>query len=207
MHLKCSQITTKDYNNSWYCTLHSTFNRRTQTNTTSPKNFLKVVQLNANGIRNKTDEIQLLIKNTQADVIKIQEIKLNQSHKTPNIPQFTQQLNIANMYISPKHFTQLPQTEEDSIISSMLTTITNIRNTIITADVNIHSPLWYLPTQDYRGELIEEILLNSNHIILNTNTLTRLPPNQTKQPTLTDITAASADLHNCTSWQTIYSLT
>ena len=36
-----------------------------------------------------TDEIQLLIKNTQADVIRIQETKLNQSHKTPKISQFT----------------------------------------------------------------------------------------------------------------------
>ena len=37
---------------------------------------------------NRTDEIQLLIKNTQADIT-IQETKLNQSHKTPNIPHFT----------------------------------------------------------------------------------------------------------------------
>ena len=89
VHLKYSQITTKDYNNSWYCTLYSTFNHSTQMNTTSPKSFLKVLQFNANGICNKTDEIQLLIKNTQADVITIQETKLNQSHKTPNISQFT----------------------------------------------------------------------------------------------------------------------
>ena len=88
VHLKYFLITTKNYNNSWYCTLHSTFNHKTQTNTTSLKNFLKVLQLNANGICNKTDEIQLLIKNTQADVITIQETKLNQSHKTPNISHF-----------------------------------------------------------------------------------------------------------------------
>ena len=89
VHLKCFQITTKDYNNSWYCTLHRTFNHRTQTNTTSPKNFLKVLQLNGNATRNKTNKIQLLIKNTQAGVITMQETKLNQSHKTPNISHFT----------------------------------------------------------------------------------------------------------------------
>ena len=33
--------------------------------------------------------IQLLIKNSQAEIITIQETKLNQSHKTPNIPHFT----------------------------------------------------------------------------------------------------------------------
>ena len=58
-------------------------------NTTSPKNFFKVLQFNANGIHNKTDEIQLLIKNIQADVIIIQETKLNQSYKAPNILQLT----------------------------------------------------------------------------------------------------------------------
>ena len=58
-------------------------------NTTSPKNFLKVLQLNVNGIHNKTDKIQLLIYDTQADVIIIQQTKLNQFHKTLNIPHFT----------------------------------------------------------------------------------------------------------------------
>ena len=50
-------------------------------------------------------------------------------------------------------------------------------------------------------------MLNSNHITLNINTSTRLPFNQTPQPTSSDITIASADLHDSTSWQTIHSLT
>ena len=89
----------------------------------------------------------------------------------------------------------------------MLTTITNLRNTIITADVIAHSRLWYSPTEDHRGELIKDILLNSHQIKLNTNTPTCLPPNQTQQPTSQDIITASADFHDCTSWQTIHSLT
>ena len=67
------------------------------------------------------------------------------------------------MYIPPKHSSQLP----------------NLPSTIITADVNAYLPFWYLLTEDHRGELIKDILLNSNHIILNTNTPTHLPPNQT----------------------------
>ena len=97
--------------------------------------------------------------------------------------------------------------KEDSIICSTFTTITNLPNKIIKADVNARSPLWYSPIKDHKEELIKDILLNSNHITLNTNTPTRLPPNQTQQPTLPDITTASADLHDCTSWQTIRSLT
>ena len=81
----------------------------------------------------------------------------------------------------------------------MLKTITNLPNTIITADVNAHSPLWYSQTQDHREELIENIQLNSHHIKLSTNTATRLPHNQTQQPTSSDITTGSADLHDCTN--------
>ena len=88
----------------------------------------------------------------------------------------------------------------------MLTTIP-IFQTIITADVNTHSPLWYSPIKDHRGELIEDTLLNFNHITLSTNTPTHLPPNQTQLSISSDITTASADLHDCTSWKTIHSLT
>ena len=89
----------------------------------------------------------------------------------------------------------------------MIKTINNLPNTIITADINAHSPLWYSPTKDNKGELIKDILLSSNHITLNTNTPRRLPPNQTQQPTSPDITTASADLHDWASWQTIHSVT
>ena len=88
----------------------------------------------------------------------------------------------------------------------MLRTITNLPITIITADVIVHSPLWYSPIKDHRGKLIKGILLNSHHITLNTNTGIRLPPNQTQQPTLPNNSTARAGLHDCTSWQTIHSL-
>ena len=79
------------------------------------------------------------------------------------------------MYVQPKHSTQLSQIEEDSMISSTFTTITNLPNTIITTGVNAHSSLWYPPTEDQRGELIEDILLNFKHITLSTNTPAHLP--------------------------------
>ena len=55
-------------------------------------------------------------------------------------------------YCKHVHSTQLSQTEEDSIIYSTFTTITNLPNTIITADVNAHSPLWYSLTEDHRED-------------------------------------------------------
>ena len=104
------------------------------------------------------------------------------------------------MYISPKHSIQLSQIKEDSIISSTFTTVTNLPNTIITADVNAHSSLWYSPTEYHRGELIKDILLNSNYITLNKKTTTCLSPNQTQQLTSPDIITTSAYLHDYTSW-------
>ena len=109
------------------------------------------------------------------------------------------------MYIPPKHSTQLSQIQENSMISSTFTTITNLPNAIITATVNAPSPSWYLPTEDHRKKLVKDILLNSNHITLNTNTSIRLLPNQTQPSTSPDIITASADLHDRTSWHTIHS--
>ena len=76
----------KNYNNLWYYTLYSTFNQITQTNRTSPNNFLKVLQLIANCISNKTEETQLHIKNTHSDVITLQE--------TNSIPQNTKHTSL-----------------------------------------------------------------------------------------------------------------
>ena len=108
------------------------------------------------------------------------------------------------LYRKHVHSTQPSKTEKDSIISSIFTTITNLPNAIITADFNAHSPLWYSPTKNHKGELIEDIQLNSNYVTVNANTPTRLLTNQT-QPTSPDITTASADFHHCTSWQTNFS--
>ena len=69
----------------------------------------------------------------------------------------------------------------------------------------LHGPL--VENCCYREKLIKDILLNSNHITLNTNIPTCLPLNQTQQPTSPEISTASGDLHCCTSWQTIHSLT
>ena len=74
------------------------------------------------------------------------------------------------MYIPPKHSSQLTQ-PKDSIIFSTFTTIKNLPNTIITADVNAHLPLWYLPIEDHKGELIEDILL-ADYPLLHTRSIT-----------------------------------
>ena len=57
-----------------------------------------------------------------------------------------------------------------------------------------------------RGQLITSLILNSNHIILNQNTLTRLPFNPNQQPTSPDITTADTTISANLTWQTLKAL-
>ena len=48
-----------------------------------------ILQVNINGLRNKLEEFKLLIHDTHADIITIQETKLTPKAKTPKIHNFT----------------------------------------------------------------------------------------------------------------------
>ena len=50
---------------------------------------LIILQVNINGLRNKLEELKLLIHNTHADIITIQETKFTPKVKTPKIHNFT----------------------------------------------------------------------------------------------------------------------
>ena len=73
---------TKDY--------HRTTNT-TQTHRPSSKSERNIIilQANINGLRNKLEELKLLIHDTHADIITIQETKLTPKAKTPKIHNFT----------------------------------------------------------------------------------------------------------------------
>ena len=80
--------------------------------------------------------------------------------------------------------------------------VSNIQDSILTGDVNAHSTLWYLHTDDHRGQLISNIISYSEHIILNTDTPTRVRHTTLQQATSPDITT----LYNRTTWHTIHAL-
>ena len=84
--------------------------------------------------------------------------------------------------------------------------ITSIPDSILTVDVNAHSTLWYSHTDDHRGQLVSDIVRNSEHIILNTDTPTRVPHTTLQQATSADITTISATLYIPTTWHTIRAL-
>ena len=62
--------------------------------------------------------------------------------------------------------------------------------------------LWHSYTDDHRGQLIADVISNSDHIKLNKNTPTRVPNTTLQQTSSPDITTVSNTLYNRTSWTT-----
>src|SRR5207245_4484374 len=63
-----------------------------QTNSESPPirpTCITIIQININGILSKIQELTILAKQLKADIILIQETKLNTKNKTPNITGYT----------------------------------------------------------------------------------------------------------------------
>ena len=108
---------------------------------------------------------------------------------------------IANIYIPPRNTTSPDHATCDADITSCIQYITNLPNSIISGDINAHSPIWHSHTTDHRGDLIADLLGNSDHITLNTNTHTRLPFAANQQPTSPDITSITTNLYNRTHWE------
>jgi hypothetical protein len=115
-------------------------------------------------------------------------------------------IDVANLYIPPfigRH------EDDDPKVLDCFNKILN-ENTIVTADVNANSTSWYSPYTDHRGEIIEDLINDTDHIIINANTPTRIPfsrratPHQ--QTTSPDITAIPLRLMPHTSWKTITKL-
>ena len=97
------------------------------------------------------------------------ELQIIQLHITNN-----KIYTIANIYIPPRNTTSPDHATCDADITSCIQYITNLPNSIISGDINAHSPIWHSHTTDHRGDLIADLLGNSDHITLNTNTHTHV---------------------------------
>ena len=180
------------------------------------------MHVNINGLRNKLEELKLLIHDTHADIFTIQETKLTPKANTPKVHNFTavrtdrlpkagcgpitlirdnitftttdihstinthttelqmvmahinntKHITIANIYIPPRDTTSTHYKTADTDIQHCIQYITNIPHSVLTGDVNAHSTLWHSYTDDHIGQLISDVISNSDHITLNTNTPT-----------------------------------
>ena len=129
------------------------------------------------------------------------ELQIIQLHITNN-----KIYTIANIYTPPRNTTSPDHATCDADITSCIQYITNLPNSIISGDINAHSPIWHSHTTDHRGDLIADLLGNSDHITLNTNTHTRLPFAANQRPTSPDITSITTNLYNRTHWETLNAL-
>ena len=127
----------------------------------------------------------LIMANNNNNIITIQETKLTRKAKTP------------------KHYKTA-----DTDIQHCIQYITNIPHSVLTGDVNAHSTLWHSYTYDHRGQLIADVISNSDHITLNTNTPTRVPNTTLQQASsprfLTHFTTGHCGQLNTHYHQTTY---
>ena len=80
----------------------------------------------------------------------------------------TKHITIANIYIPPRDTTSTHYKTADTDIQHCIQYITNIPHSVLTGDVNAHSTLWHSYTDDHRGQLIADVISNSDHITHNT---------------------------------------
>ena len=67
---------------------HSHTRNKQKTSKTKHKE-IRILKLNANGIRSTVEELKHLLLTTQPDVVAVQESKLNPASRTPKIPNYT----------------------------------------------------------------------------------------------------------------------
>ena len=84
-------------------------------------------------------------------------------------------LHFSNVYIPPN------TNNIDKSITNLFIHLTSLPNSIITGDFNAYSQTWHSLFTDHRSQPITSLILNSNHIIFNQNTSTRLPFNPNQQ--------------------------
>ena len=73
---------------------------------------------------------------------------------------------------------------------------------LILGDFNAHSPLWGKQTQDPKGKIVEDFILQTNTCILNNTSPTYLIP-QTLKTTSVDLTLCSPDLASYLDWSVL----
>ena len=120
----------------------------------------------------------------------------------------TKHITIANIYITHRDSTYTHYKTADTDLQHCIQYITNIPRSVLTGYVNAHSTLWHSYTDDHSGLLIADVISNSDHITLNTNTPTRVPNitlQQTSSPRcLTHCTTGHRGQLNTNYHQTTY---
>jgi hypothetical protein len=112
-------------------------------------------------------------------------------------------LFITNLYIPPR---KTGMNNEDTELTNLIEHLTSPQFSIISGDINAHDALWHSSHSDQRGKRLSNLLSKSNHIVLNLDTPTRIPPAANQTPSTPDITTITSELHSHTTWKTLNAL-
>ena len=118
----------------------------------------------------------------------------------------TKHITIANICIYLLESAHPRTTKHQTQTYNIAYSTSHTYHSVLTGDVNSHSTLWHSYTDDQRGQLIADVISNSDHITLNRITPTRVPSTTLQQTSLPDITTVSNTLYNRTSWTTQHAL-
>jgi hypothetical protein len=99
-------------------------------------------------------------------------------------------LNVVNIYHSPR---ATPESHDE------YTSTFNDTRTILVGDFNAHNTLWGGQQTDPRGQLLEDLAMNSRYTILNTGVCTREEPNSLEKSAI-DLAIASRHLASISRW-------
>ena len=75
----------------------------------------------------------------------------------------TKHITIANIYIPPQDSTPTHYKTADMDIQHCILYITHIPHSVLTGDLNTHSTLWHLNTDDHGGQPLADVISNSDH--------------------------------------------
>ena len=93
----------------------------------------------------------------------------------------TKHITIANIYIPPRDSTSTHSKTADTDIRRCIKFIRNIPHSVHTGDVGAHSTLWHSWTDDHGGQVVADVIGNSDHMTLNMGTPARVPDTTRRQ--------------------------
>ena len=195
----------------WHCWKCKNVNSKTQKEAKEEIGSLNILQLNINGLRNKTSELGCILRENNIKIAAIQETKLKPGSADSQIEGFslfradrTQNGGGVAIYIAKELKFSTISTNSNSQTELLVVDIHTGRSCLriinyylppnadapfehviecihdksamIMGDANCHSKLWHSAlNSDAKGQLVEELISQSNLVVKNEDTHTQLP--------------------------------
>ena len=112
----------------------------------------------------------------------------------------TGHITMADICMPPRDTTSAHCGAADTDMQHCMRCVTGVPHSVLAGDVGARSALWRSCTDDHRGRLMADVISNSGHMALGTDTPAGVPGATLQQTSSPDITTVSNTLYNRTSW-------